>query len=246
MQLRWSFSTNRVNTYHWEFMSHLKINGLESSDYWNFELGCSWFADSSRLAKLLAHVELYEQIIDKPGSVAEFGVHKGNSLIRWLSLRDLKETASSRTVIGFDAFGEFPKTDIRSVESDLRFIEDFEAQAGDGLSKESLESILDFKRLVNYELVQGNILETLPDYLLEHDHVMFSLVHLDLDVYEPTKFVLETIIDHIVPGGIIVIDDYNSVAGATRAVNEFICNNSSLSLQKTTYNYSPVFISVDH
>ena len=70
--------------------------------------------------------ELYKRIIGLPGTVAEFGVYKANSLIRWLSLREIFETPSARRIIGFDAFGSFPTKDLSSVKSDLNFIKEFE------------------------------------------------------------------------------------------------------------------------
>lgn len=49
-------------------------------------------------------------------------------------------------------------------------------------------------------------------------------VHVDVDMYEPTKAALEFFWDYLVPGGCIVIDDYNHTVfeGATRAVDEFL------------------------
>ena len=49
-------------------------------------------------------------------------------------------------------------------------------------------------------------------------------LHVDVDMYEPTKAALDFFWDFIVPGGCIVIDDYNHTVfeGATRAVDEFL------------------------
>ena len=43
-----------------------------------------------------------------------------------------------------------------------------------------------------------------------------------MDVYNSTKFVLNKLYDKVVKNGIIVIDDYNTVEGATKATDEFI------------------------
>ena len=84
------------------------IRKLTSENYWDYELGYWWFSDISRFGKVLSHAELYKRIIDLPGTIAEFGVYKATSLIRWLSLREIFETAPTRRIIGFDAFGSFP------------------------------------------------------------------------------------------------------------------------------------------
>jgi O-methyltransferase len=49
-------------------------------------------------------------------------------------------------------------------------------------------------------------------------------VHIDVDMYVPTRAALEFVWEQVVPGGCVVIDDYNHAvfAGATRAVDEFL------------------------
>ncbi len=49
-------------------------------------------------------------------------------------------------------------------------------------------------------------------------------VHIDVDMYKPTRAALEFLWDSVVSGGCIVIDDYNHAvfAGATLAVDEFL------------------------
>ena len=43
-----------------------------------------------------------------------------------------------------------------------------------------------------------------------------------MDIYEPTKFALEKLFKKMSPNGIILIDDYSTVEGATKAVDEFL------------------------
>ena len=47
---------------------------------------------------------------------------------------------------------------------------------------------------------------------------------MDLDLYEPTKIVLDLIMKRMIPGAIIVFDEYgfSEWAGETKAVDEFI------------------------
>ena len=61
-----------------------------------------------------------------------------------------------------------------------------------------------------------------------------------MDIYKPTKFILEKLVNKIVKGGIILIDDYNSVYGATKAVDEFLKKNRNLKIKKLT-NYKTHF-----
>lgn len=51
----------------------------------------------------------------------------------------------------------------------------------------------------------------------------FSVVHIDLDLYEPTRSSLEFFYPRMTPGGMIICDDYGvaSWPGVTRAIDEF-------------------------
>ena len=49
-----------------------------------------------------------------------------------------------------------------------------------------------------------------------------SLLHLDLDVYKPTYYALINLYNRVSSCGLILIDDYNLVSGATKAVDHFI------------------------
>lgn len=52
----------------------------------------------------------------------------------------------------------------------------------------------------------------------------FSLVHIDVDLYEPTRDSLEFFYPRMAPGGVVVIDDYGSAIfpGAKTAVDEYL------------------------
>ena len=222
-----------------------KIKNLNSENVWDYENGFYWFSPTTRINKLLAHYELYKKITSLPGDILEFGVYKGSSLIRFSTFRDSIENNNSRKIIGFDIFGQFPKSQIQN-KSDIEFIEKFEKESGDGLDVDELNSILKSKNIENTELIQGNVFETLPKFLEQRPNLRISLLHLDLDVNEPTAFVLKMLYDRVVPNGLIVLDDYNTtdhntVAGETDAVDNFIYENK-LKIEKLSFYNVPAYI----
>lgn len=172
----------------------------------------------SRLGKLLAHYELYRMIEGLPGAVVEMGVYKGASLVRFATFRHLLENNFSRPLYGFDAFGPFPCGEVAG-SADRAFIERFEAAGGEGISRIMLEGILAEKGFANVTLIEGNIFESLPCFLAERPAERIALLHLDLDVHEPTAFAIEQLLPRMVPGGLIAFDDYGLVDGATRAAD---------------------------
>lgn len=64
----------------------------------------------------------------------------------------------------------------------------------------------------------------IPDRFAEVDHARFRLVHIDVDLYQPTLESLRFFYDRVNPGGMIVMDDYgfNNCPGAFKAANEFM------------------------
>jgi hypothetical protein len=218
----------------------LAIRDLSSRDVWDHENAFYWFSHPTRINKMLAHYELYKSIVELPGHVVELGVYKGASLIRLATFRNALENDFSRQIIGFDAFGKFPREKL-GLENDLRFINGFEEAGGNGLSVEESSNIFRRKGFQNVMLVKGNIFATLPQYLQAHPETRIALLHLDMDVKEPTVFALEQLYERIVPGGLIVFDDYNSVAGETEAVDEFAARKQ-LQLQKLNYYNVPAFV----
>ena len=218
----------------------INLKNLNSKDAWSYENGFFWFSHKTRLNKTLAHYEIYKLIAHLPGDIFEFGVFKGASLIRFATFRDTLENNFSRKIFGFDAFGEFPKNKI-SMKEDLEFINKFETLGGDGLSVDQVNEIIKFKGFENIELIKGNVFDTLIPFLNSNPEIRISLLHLDMDVKEPTDFTFELLYERVVPGGLIIFDDYNAVAGETISVDTFV-KKYQLKLEKLPFYNVPTFI----
>src|SRR5690554_5392641 len=144
-----------------------EIFGFDVDKVWEYENGYYLTSDITRHTKAIAQYELYKSIIHLPGDVLEFGVFKGASFIRLCSYREALELQYSRKIIGFDAFGKFPEADNRL---DKEFIQSWEDRAGDGISIEELNKSMTHKGIKNYQLIEGDIAETLPDFLKSHPY----------------------------------------------------------------------------
>ena len=218
----------------------LTIRGLNKKSVWDYENGYYWFSSKTRLNKMLGHYELYKSIINLPGHIFELGVYKSASLVRLATFRNALENDYSRKLVGFDAFGEFP-TEGLNVKDDFDFIKRFQDTGGPGLNEDDVRAILNSKGFENFELVKGNIFNTLPAYLKQNPETKISFLHLDMDVKEPTDFALEELYDRVVPDGLIVFDDYNAVAGETISVDNFL-KTHKLKIQKLPFYNVPSFI----
>ncbi len=216
--------------------------GFDINKQWDYENGFYLTSHPTRLSKMIAHYELYKSIINLPGHLVECGVLKGTSLIRFATFRDMLESPYSRKIIGFDVFGQFPR---QNDQYDDKFVEEFERNAGPGIPVEQLEEVFRYKAINNYELIQGDILETVPKYLGKHPETKIALLHIDVDVYKPTLTILEYLFDRVVKNGLIVFDDYGTVEGETRAIDEYLNSNYpniEVCLQKLPVSHIPVYM----
>jgi O-methyltransferase len=64
----------------------------------------------------------------------------------------------------------------------------------------------------------GRVQDTIPGEAPDR----IALLRLDTDWYESTKHELEHLYDRLVPGGVLIIDDYDYWAGSRKAVDEFV------------------------
>lgn len=123
------------------------------------------------------------------GIYAEFGVSWGKSITYFASRLPL-----GQTIFGFDSF--------------YGLKEDF---TGTHFTKGAFTTNGTLPKVPkNVVLLKGWFNEVLPDFLVKN-LAPFSFIHLDADTYESTKEVLDLIKDRIIPGTIIIFDEYIGV-----------------------------------
>ena len=202
----------------------------------NFYLSC----DITRISKILSHYEIYKMIKEIPGEIVECGVFKGASLLRFAMFREIFGNPFSKKIIGFDTFGKFPETNF---QDDKKARNKFIDSAGeDSISKDQLFQILNQKNLNRHlNLIEGDITETVPDYVKTNPELKISLLNLDTDIYEPAVSILENLYPRITKGGILMLDDYGTHPGETKAVDEYF-QNKNIEIKKFPFAMTPCYI----
>jgi hypothetical protein len=197
-------------------------------------------SDITRIGKMMAHYELYKMALEIPGAIVECGVFKGASLVRFATFRELLSNPFSKKIIGFDAFGRFPET---AFAADQSFRQKFVDNSGEeGIGKEQLEQVLQQKRLErSVELIAGDITKTVPAYVEAHPELKISLLNLDVDIYEPSVVVLEQLYPRLSRGGVLVLDDYGSFPGETKAIDDFFADKK-VKIRKFPFCMSPAYV----
>lgn len=194
------------------------ISKYDEEKAFDYENGFFLTSQISRMSNIVSHYEFYKRIVELPGDVVELGVFKGSSFYQFAAFREILENENARKLIGFDVFGEFPEA--HNI-GDKQFREEWITETqGDFLTLSEIQRSLSYRNIGNTELIQGDIANSIPAYIDTHPYLKIALLHIDVDIYEPTLVGLTYLYDHIVPEGIIVLDDYG-VAGETCAVDDF-------------------------
>jgi len=170
------------------------------------------FLTSKALSRILFFYEIYKKIIYTHGIIIEFGVRWGQTLSIMTALRGIFEPfVRHRKVVGFDTFegakGVSEKDGQLSKCSDGSFSlpPDYESYLDSVLSLQ--EKLNPIPHLKKYELVKGDAVNTITEYLKRHPETIVSLAIFDFDIYRPTRHALEAIKPHLCKGSILVFDE---------------------------------------
>jgi hypothetical protein len=202
------------------FMSTDKVGPLQMIR--NFAV----YAPRQFITDFLVRYELFKMIREVAGSVLEFGVMNGQGLMSMAQFSAILEPANvTREVIGFDTFEGFPSVSAQDGVASIVKQGGFKVE-GAYQRLQRATQLYDANRFIGHvpkvQLVKGDVIHTLPEYLAHNPHTIAAMVYMDLDLYVPTKFVLEQIMDRVPSGAIVAFDELNhrSFPGETVALLE--------------------------
>ncbi|HEY4469801.1 MAG TPA: TylF/MycF/NovP-related O-methyltransferase [Stellaceae bacterium] len=162
---------------------------------------------------------LVEQTIKLPGDILEVGVWRGGT--GCLIAKRAQMLGSSATVFLCDTFAGV----VKAGERDPHYRGGEHADASAGIVRQLIADL----DLSNAAILEGIFPDDTGSLVAERH---FSLCHIDVDVYESARDVLEWVWPRLAVGGAIVYDDYGFVScqGITRLVNERVGRPGSLTL----------------
>jgi hypothetical protein len=206
------------------------------------------YTSRQSLARILFMVDLYQRAVDVHGVVMEFGVRWGRNLALFQSLRGIYEPYNyTRRIVGFDTFSGFPS--VSEQDGDEAFIvpgaygvsEAYEEYLEKLLAAREQESPIGHIR--KFDLVKGDVTETLPAYLDAHPETVVALAYFDMDLYAPTLAALELLRDRFTKGSVIGFDQVgvDAFPGETVALREALGLNN-IRLQRSRLDSLPSFL----
>ena len=166
------------------------------------------------LKRFLTFYELYKKIIPIKGSIVELGVFRGFSLSTWAKLSAIMEPENIiRKIYGFDTFSGFPN--LHKKDDNKKY----KHKVGHFFTK-SHEELLELNKAYNMdkflghinkvELIKGDCKKTIPKFLDKNPHLLISMLFIDLDLYEPTKYALKYFLPRMHKGSILAFDELDN------------------------------------
>jgi hypothetical protein len=209
-------------------------------------MGLKWdvhlpvFLTAPSLARLLWLDTVYRKSIDRAGCLVEFGSQWGASLNTFLLLKQIYEPwNSSRRIISFSTFAEgFKSADTQDGSTvavgDYGVVANWETTLREILRSHASRSPIGAE--ANFEVIAGDARETFRRYLVDHPELIISHAHFDMDVYAPTKDVLELCLARMSKGSVLIFDELNCppFPGETVALQE-VLGIAKIALHKTPF-----------
>lgn len=223
---------------------HFEKFNISHREIWrNFQL----YTRRVFLKKFLAHYEFFQKIQNLPGDIVELGVYRGATLLSWANFMEIRNMGDRhKKVIGFDnfkGFGDFDEKDGIDVPEVGKKRGGFDGGAFEEALRDVI-SIFDADRFIPYKprvvLVKGDIEKTVPEYIEQNPGLRISLLHFDVDLYKPTLIGLEKLWPLVVPGGIVLFDEYAIPPweGESKAVDEFF-QDKKVKIQRLDWSSNP-------
>lgn len=184
-------------------------------------------------------LKLLGSVAGLPGDVAECGVYQGATLIP--AGMYLHQNKIPKEVFGCDSFEGFDEAVLSEIA--LGGSDEPHKKVG-GFGDTSYLLIQEKVRRLGLQervhLLKGFFRETLH----ELGDRRFCFVHLDCDLYDSYKTCLEFFYPRLVPGGIILFDEYNDPPwpGCNKAVDEFLDGKREKPIEIESDNYLKYYI----
>jgi len=187
------------------------------------------------LTRFLAYYELFRMVQSKPGWIVECGIYRGFSyfsLGKFLEIFCMGD--KTRKILGFDSFEGFselaPEDGGEKAAATRKKggtnPSDFKNDFFELLKLNNLDAFAPW--VERMQVVKGDARFTIPQYATENPGLRIALLHIDIDIYEPVSIALENFYPRVVPGGVVVLDEYahQDWPGESAALEQYFKKNN--------------------
>lgn len=204
--------------------------------------------DIKIMGKLLLRHDFFNKIKHLPGDIVEVGVFKGSGIATFSKMIEIYCPNSIKKVIGFDIFD--PENSEAVLAKDANYDKESmnivysRVNNNDRTINSVNNSLKNMNITNNFSLIEGDVELTLPEFIKENPGQRIALLYIDVDIERPTYNALKYLWDRVVPGGIIVFDEYEyHKFSESNGVDKFLKErNIEYTLQTTNWLAPTCFI----
>jgi O-methyltransferase len=171
----------------------------------------------------VSNLSLASRVAGVPGCVVECGVWRGGMSAGMTAILGVE-----RKYFLFDSFEGLPPA--REIDGSAAL--SWQLDKNSPLYHDNCTAGEEFARRAmtlagsrSFQLVKGWFDKTLPTFQLPEP---IALLRLDGDWYDSTMVCLNTLFDHVAPNGLIILDDYHTWDGCSRALHDFLSQHSAV------------------
>jgi O-methyltransferase len=164
-----------------------------------------WIKDNAATPKFATRNDLYEYVHKTYASdvinYLEFGVFEGESIRKWVEMNKALESR----FVGFDSFEGLPEAWGKALDAGAFDVKGAIPVIDDG----------------RVSFVKGWFQDSLPGFLSDFDNARRLVINIDADLHSSALYCLTMLDRYIVPGTIIIYDEFVSSLHEFRAHNEY-------------------------
>ncbi len=169
----------------------------------------------------IENLTLCQPALALDGDVVECGTWRGGMSAAMAEVWRAK--AAARRSVLFDSFQGLPPPDAVDGETAFAWASDTASPLyydNCTASEDDARRAMSLSGVDDYRIFAGWFDETLSLYAAENPKI--AILRLDGDWYRSTMTCLEMLYPRVVPGGVVIIDDYGVWDGCTRAVHDYL------------------------
>lgn len=158
------------------------------------------YVGAPNLARTLGFYDLYRQVHDVAGHIADIGSSKGRTLLLFSKLVQLFESNNYTEVHGFDWFKGMHREQFEASKHEPMYVGDYER----------LQKLIKLQGLDGFTAINKLDLTTdLPGFFEQYPYLRYKMIYLDCGISEVMEICLQHFWPRLVTGGILIMDHYN-------------------------------------
>jgi O-methyltransferase len=191
--------------------------------------------------EFIENLKLCESAPALDGDIVECGTWRGGMSAAMAEV--LRNKAIARRSVLFDSFEGLPPPDAVDGAKAFAWVSDTASPLyfdNCTASEDDARRAMSLSGVDGYRIFAGWFDETLSLYAAENPKI--AILRLDGDWYRSTMTCLDVLYPRVVPGGVVIIDDYGYWDGCTRAVHDYLSRTERVEPIQRTRIGSVVFL----